>query len=278
MDTDGVDAEILYPPQRAMLTFMKSADKEAHRAGIRAYNRWLRDGFCAPDPARLIGIAQMPNAGIEVSVAELKWAVEQGFRGVALSAWPSGGDNLSPADDPFWDVAAELDVPVSIHLLLAAQQQKVSGSKQAAAALGASAFALTMPLITELIFQGVFDRFPKLRMAAVETGVGWIPHFFEMTDDRFWRNRIWAGIKLKKVPSQYFRDHWLATFIVDRNGVLQRHQVGVENMAWSTDFPHHGNDWPYSRKVMDEMFIDVAADERRKIVCDNAVRFWRLAG
>ncbi len=278
MDTDGVDAEILYPPQRAMLTFMKSADKEAHRAGIRAYNRWLRDGFCAPDPARLIGIAQMPNAGIEVSVAELKWAVEQGFRGVALSAWPSGGDNLSPADDPFWDVAAELDVPVSIHLLLAAQQQKVSGSKQAAAALGASAFALTMPLITELIFQGVFDRFPKLRMAAVETGVGWIPHFFEMTDDRFWRNRIWAGIKLKKVPSQYFRDHWLATFIVDRNGILQRHQVGVENMAWSTDFPHHGNDWPYSRKVMDEMFIDVAADERRKIVCDNAVRFWRLAG
>jgi predicted TIM-barrel fold metal-dependent hydrolase len=79
------------------------------------------------------------------------------------------------------------------------------------------------------------------------------------------------------VPSQYFRDHWLATFIVDRNGILQRHQVGVENMSWSTDFPHHGNDWPYSRKVIDEMFIDVPAEERRKIVCDNAAKFWRLA-
>ena len=276
MDTDGVDAEILYPPQRAMLTFMKSRDKAAHRAGIRAYNRWLGEEFCAADPARLVGIAQMPNAGVKAAVDELRWAKKQGFRGVAISAWPSGGDNLAADDDPFWATAADLDVPVSIHLLLAAQQQKVSGSRAAAAALGASAFALTMPLITELIFQGVFDRFPRLRMAAVETGVGWIPHFLEMTDDRFWRNRIWAGIKLEKVPSQYFRDHWLATFIVDRSGVLQRHQVGVENMAWSTDFPHHGNDWPYSRKVIDQMFIDVPADERRKIVCDNAARFWGL--
>ena len=133
-----------------------------------------------------------------------------------------------------------------------------------------------MPLITEMIFQGVFDRFPKLRMAAVETGVGWIPHFLEMTDDRYWRNRIWAGTKLKKVPSDYFRDHWLATFIVDRSGVAVRHQVGVDNMAWSTDFPHHGNDWPYSRRVIDTLFAEVPEDERRKIVCTNAARFWGL--
>lgn len=276
MDTDGVDAEVLYPPQRAMLTFMKNKDKDAQLAGIRAYNRWLGEGFCAADPTRLVGNAQMPNVGIDTSVAELKAAKKNGFRGVAISAWPSGGDNLSPADDPFWDVAAELGIPVSIHLLLAAQQVKISGSKAAAVAIGASAFSLTMPLITELIFQGVFDRFPKLRMAGIETGVGWIPHFLEMTDDRYWRNRIWAGVEIKKTPSQYFRDHWLATFIVDRSGISQRHQIGVENMAWSTDFPHHGNDWPYSRKLIDEMFTDVAADERRKIVCDNAARYWGL--
>ena len=168
-------------------------------------------------------------------------------------------------------------MPVSIHLLLAAQQTKTAGSKEAAVAIGASAFSLTMPLITEMIFQGVFDRFPKLRMAAVETGVGWIPHFLEMTDDRYWRNRHHAGVKLKKVPSEYFRDHWLATFIVDRNGISVRHQVGIDNMAWSTDFPHHGNDWPYSRKTIDALFADVPDDERRKIVCTNAARFWGLA-
>ena len=276
MDEDGVDAEMLYPPQRAMLTFMKNKDVDAHLAGIRAYDRWLKDGFCAPDPERLIGIFQIPNVGIETSVKELERAKKEGFHGAAISAWPSGGDNLRAEDDPFWDAAAELDMPVSIHLLLAAQQTKTAASKQAAVAIGATAFSLTMPLITELIFQGVFDRFPRLRMAAVETGVGWIPHFLEMTDDRWWRNRLWAGTKLKKVPSDYFRDHWLATFIVDRSGVSVRHQVGVENMAWSTDFPHHGNDWPYSRRVIDSLFGDLPEDERRKIVCTNAARFWGL--
>jgi hypothetical protein len=96
-----------------------------------------------------------------------------------------------------------------------------------------------------------------------------------MDDDRYWRNRLWAGTKTKKVPSDYFRDHWLATFIVDRNGITVRHQVGVDNMSWSTDFPHHGNDWPYSRKVIAEPFEDVPADERDKIVCTNdGARFW----
>jgi predicted TIM-barrel fold metal-dependent hydrolase len=278
MDDDGVDAEILYPPQRAVLTFMKNKDTDAHLAGIRAYNRWLKEGFCAPDPARLIGVFQIPNVGIDTSVAELERAKREGYRGVAISAWPSGGDNLSHEDDPFWSAAAQNDMPVSIHLLLAASQTKVAASKAAAVAIGAGAFSMTMPLITELIFQGVFDRFPKLRMAAVETGVGWIPHFLEMTDDRYWRNRIWTKTRLQKVPSEYFRDHWIATFMVDRNGVSVRHQVGVENMAWSTDFPHHGNDWPYSRRVIDSLFADVTEDERRKIVCDNAARFWRLNG
>ena len=276
MDEDGVDAEMLYPPQRAMLTFMRNKDTDAHLAGIRAYNRWLKDGFCAPDPTRLIGIFQTPNVGIETSVKELQRAKKEGYRGVALSAWPSGGEQLRAEDDPFWDAAAELDMPVSIHLLLAVSQTKTAASKAAAVAIGASSFSLTMPLITEMIFQGVFDRFPKLRMAAVETGVGWIPHFLEMTDDRYWRNRHHAGVKLKKVPSEYFRDHWLATFIIDRNGISVRDQVGVENMSWSTDFPHHGNDWPYSRKTIDELFSTVSSEDREKIVCTNAARYWGL--
>jgi predicted TIM-barrel fold metal-dependent hydrolase len=196
---------------------------------------------------------------------------------VALSAWPSGGDNLSPADDPFWDAAAELGMPVSIHLLLAAQQSKMGATNKGSVAIGASAFMYTMPILVEMIFQGVFDRFPKLRLALVEVGAGWIPHFLEMVDDRYWRNRHWTNTKVAKVPSQYFHDHCLATFIVDHNGVSVRHQVGISNMAWSTDFPHHGNDWPYSRRVIDSLFVNVPEDERRKIVCDNAARFWGLA-
>ena len=276
MDQDGVDAEILYPPQRAMLTFMKNQDKDAHLAGIQAYNRWLKEGFCAPDPERLIGIFQTPNVGIETSVAELRRAKKEGYKGVAISAWPSGGDNLRADDDPFWDAAAQLDMPVSIHLMLAAQQTKATASVKGTVAIGASSLMFTMPILTELIFQGVFDRFPALRVAFVEVGCGWIPHFLEMLDDRYWRNRHWTNTRLTKLPSEYFKEHCIATFITDHSGVLVRHRLGLANMAWSTDFPHHGNDWPYSRKTIDNLFANVPDDERHKIVCENAARFWRL--
>jgi predicted TIM-barrel fold metal-dependent hydrolase len=152
----------------------------------------------------------------------------------------------------------------------------MGASNKGSVAIGASAFMYTMPILVEMIFQGVFDRFPKLRLALVEVGVGWIPHFLEMVDDRYWRNRHWTKTNVKKVPSEYFHDHCLATFIVDRAGVAVRHLVGVENMAWSTDFPHHGNDWPYSRRTIESLFADVPAEERRKIVCTNAARFWGL--
>ena len=277
MDEDGVDAEMLYPPQRAMLTFMKNKDKDAHLAGIRAYNRWLKDGFCAPDPDRLIGIFQTPNVGIETSVAELKRAKKEGYRGVAISAWPSGGDILSREDDPFWDAAAELDMPVSIHLLLAAQQTKTRGVEGGRRSRSAPAPSRnTMPLITELIFQGVFDRFPKLRMAGVEVGRRLDPAL--PRDDR---RPLLAQPPPRRRQDQEGPERVLPRPLArdlhrrpQRHQV--RHQVGIENMAWSTDFPHHGNDWPYSRKTIDTLFADVPADERQKIVCTNAARFWGL--
>ena len=83
---------------------------------------------------------------------------------------------------------------------------------------------------------------------------------------------------MKKVPSHYFRDHRLATFIVDRSGVSVRHQVGIDNMAWSTDFPHHGNDWPYSRKMIDEPVRATSPPTSAGRSCaTNAAKFWGLA-
>jgi predicted TIM-barrel fold metal-dependent hydrolase len=57
---------------------------------------------------------------------------------------------------------------------------------------------------------------------------------------------------------------------------VQRRLCGIDNILWSTDYPHHGNDWPYSRKTIAEMMFDVEDEERRKIVAGNAVRWFRL--
>ena len=92
MDIDGVDAEILFPPQRTMSHFLGDDDDDFVLAGVEAYNNFLFEEFCAPDPTRLIGLAQIPSLGIDAAVDALRKAKARGAKGVLISNWPSGGD------------------------------------------------------------------------------------------------------------------------------------------------------------------------------------------
>jgi predicted TIM-barrel fold metal-dependent hydrolase len=298
MDIDGVDAEILFPPQRTVGHFLGDEDDSFVLAGIEAYNNFLWEEFCAPDRDRLIGMAQMPSTGIDDAVDALRKAKARGFKGVVTSCWPSGGDSISDADDPFWAAASDEDIPVCIHINLASRRARQSQRRaaEAAAAKGGggiyggkaakanakavaglgSVFSTVPSTIGQLIFTGTFERFPELHVAMIETGVGWIPHFLEQIDDRYWRNRSWGNIPIKEPPSFYWFRNMSATFITDRNGVANRYGVGVDNMMWSSDYPHHGNDWPYSRMTIDSMMSNIDRDERRRIVGANAARIFGL--
>src|ERR1700722_7555910 len=113
-------------------------------------------------------------------------------------------------------------------------------------------------------------------MIAVECGVGWIPHFLEHMDDHYWRNRTWTKSPLKHLPSEYFRRNWKATFIREHFAVATRHWIGVDNMMWSTDYPHHRHDWPYSRRIVEDSMGGVPEAEGRPMVCDNPRGFYCL--
>jgi predicted TIM-barrel fold metal-dependent hydrolase len=115
-----------------------------------------------------------------------------------------------------------------------------------------------------------------LHISMIETGVGWIPHLLEQMDDRYWRNRSWGNIPIQQPPSYYWYRNMSATFITDRTGITLRHAVGLDNMMWSTDYPHHGNDWPYSRMTIDAMMGHIDRGERQKILAGNAVRIFGL--
>ena len=280
MDFDGIDAEVEYPHNRTIMYLMRCKDDPDFQvAAVQAYNDWLVEDFCAADHERLVALAQIPNAGIERSLAELKRSINKGHRGVLLAAWPSGGDILSEEDDPFWALAEEMEVPINFHLAPpqpGAPPINVQNKKTGVFIGAADLFIPMARLLPNIIASGMLDRFPQLKIVAVESGVGWVPHLLEMLDDRYWRNRTWTGIQLKHQPSEYWYRNWLGTFIIDRSGVALRHRVGVENMMWSTDFPHHGNDWPYSRKLVDDMFAGVASAERHKIVAGNCARLFKL--
>jgi len=296
MDADGVWAEVLFPPQRTMSHFLGDDDDDFVLAGVEAYNNFLFEEFCAPDPNRLIGLAQIPSLGIDVAVDALRKAAARGAKGVIISNWPAGGDALSRDDDPFWAAAVDEGMPVSVHINIISRRQRAAARKAAAKrgnvlydmsseaarakAIGGMShvFSMCAGSITQVLFTGVFERFPDLRMCWIETGVGWLPHFIESLDDRYWRNRRWGDLPISEPPSFYWYRNNAASFITDRSGIALRHAVGVDNMMWSSDYPHHGNDWPYSRKVIADTMGHIPAEERAKIVGGNAARIWHLDG
>jgi predicted TIM-barrel fold metal-dependent hydrolase len=278
MDFDGVDAEFIYPSQRTMYFFMGNPDAEFHLAGVRAYNDYMAKEFCSADPERLFFLAQMPNLGAPAMIEELKRCRELGARGAIITTWPSGKDDLGPDDDEFFAAAQDMGMPVSIHINIQ-RKRNPPIRLEGPAALGQMALAGMLafpPILSELIVSGLFDRFPRLTMVGVETGVGWIPTVLENLDNFYWRNRTHTGIQLKRLPSEYFHQNFVCTFIADRVGVENRHAIGVRNMAWSTDYPHHGCDWPYSRKIAGEQLMGVPAAERYQICAGNMIRVYNL--
>jgi predicted TIM-barrel fold metal-dependent hydrolase len=279
MDVDGVDAEFIYPSQRTMFYFMGNEDRDFHRAGIQAYNDYMHEEFCAADPERLFSLVQMPNLGVDECIAEMQRCKQKGARGVIISAWPSGEDDLSREDERFFAAAAEASMPVSIHINIQRKRAAAGGSPRGVAAIGQMALSGALafpPILCELIMSGTFDRVPELKIVGVETQIGWIPSCLEHLDDFYWRNRTHTGVAIEHLPSHYFHENFLCTFIQDRFGIANRHAVGIENMAWSTDYPHHGCDWPYSRKVAGEMLGDVSQLERYLICAGNMVNLYGL--
>ena len=291
MDIDGVDAIITFPPERTIFRWLGQPDPAVSKAGVDAYNRFAQEDFAAADRTRIFPMYQIPSLGVETAVQYAKKASKAGAKGVLIGTWPNGGESMTDEDDAFWATCQDLGLPVHVHIMLESRDNLVnqrSGAQSATTGLQmkaarkraiaqyAGVFTRVTGIISQFLFTGVFERFPNLQVVFVEIGVGWLPHFLEMMDDRYWRNREWVGFDLKNEPSHYWYSNCAATFMHDHSGIKLRHSVGINNMMWSTDNPHHGNDWPYSRIVIKEMMHDVDPVERYELVAGNAARIYGL--
>lgn len=292
MDQDEVDAEVLFPAVSGQRTLDTGAlPREAYVALVRGYNDWLSQEYTAADPERLLGLAMLPVTGLEDAMDELRRvSTMPGIRGVVLHQWPNGRPLPAPEDDAFWKLAVELDVPLTAHVF-------IGGEKDAEAAWyaehppseGVTLILNWVPInwmltkggngytATQMITSGVFDRIPGLQLFFAETSIGWIPNYIEQAEDNLARHKYWAGLELPHDFGWYVRNHTHWGFQIDTYGVKYRHDIGVDRIQWSTDFPHVQCDWPHSGKVIEQQFADIPEDEKRAIVRDNALRYFRLA-
>lgn len=287
MDADGVDAAILFPAVSGQRTIDDGAvGRDAYVALIRGYNDWQSKEYCAANYDRLLGCGILPTTGVEDATAELyRLAKMPGIRTVVMHQWPNGSPRPDPViDDRFWAAAAETAMPLSIHIAFgggAAAETPPPGAQAGnwapinkllcrVDANGASFSAM------QLITSGIFDRYPALKFAYAEAGASWVPFFAESADTNYVRHRWHAGIKLDNLPSYYIKNHFLWGIQDDYAAIRIRHEIGIGNIAWSTDFPHAASDWPASMPLVNRMFAGVPEAEKRAICAGNAVRFYRL--
>jgi predicted TIM-barrel fold metal-dependent hydrolase len=281
MDQDGVDASVLFPslPGLGGEAFTVMPDPALRRACIRAYNDWLAEEFCAADPDRLIGLGIVPFIHVDEAIDELRHIARLGLRGVSLPAWPEtiGGKPLAaPAYEPFWAAVAEIGLPVNFHIASGRLPLQLTPATTQAEVFVTMAPASNAALLMGLLWSGLLERFPTLKIVSVESGAGWLLYFLERADVVYKRHRFWTKSTLKEPPRFYFDRQCYAAFLEDHGAVFARHQIGIGNLLWECDYPHSDTTWPYSRKFIAEQFKDVPEAERQQIVAGNAARLYGL--
>jgi predicted TIM-barrel fold metal-dependent hydrolase len=283
MDLDGIAAAIIYPTVGLGGALAFTDDREMQLACVRAYNDWLVEDFCGRGEGRLFGLAILPVTGVDDTIAEAQDAMKKGHRGVILSRWPNGSQRPEPVDDRFWAMAADSNLPVTVHFGPEFGPTIIKGEGMGPDQLGLGTLSkcgvTSIPVLDTMLGQAIAERFPKLKILFSECNIGWIPSYLEQADDRWLHYRFYTGKEhLKLTPSQQWRRNYWASFMCDRFGIEMRDYIGVDRIMWSTDFPHGGHEWPNSRNQIDRLFRGVPEEDTRMILHDNAANFYRLTG
>jgi predicted TIM-barrel fold metal-dependent hydrolase len=278
MDVDGVDVEVLYSEVSA---FRYISDvKEGLTETVRAFNDTLRD-FAEADPRRLIVSYQIPIHDIDLAVTEVERVVTLGAKSLQLPVFPNELGQLDYYDDrykPLFATIEETGLPICCHIGLKTSLDDVARRDPTP---NKGVMVPLTPLMTAEAFGmwimgGVFEQFPDLKVVFVEPGLTWVAWWLDIVDDMM-KRQGYEFPAITELPSTYFHRNIFLTFI-DESLALQRLRdvLGTQNMMWSTDFPHPVTSWPHSRKIVDEQFVGIPAEERAAMVRENAERVWAL--
>lgn len=283
MDRDGADASIMYGPTDPMAI----ADPELRRRCYEAYNDWLAD-FCAAKPNRLIGVAQLSMEDPQSARDELqRLAKRGGLRHVNILASRAKPPVYDDAWEAFWALAEEVGIPIGFHLAVLVKKTRLDEENRGAANLiiaTASRYAQEPPGIqllepmTGLIFAGVLDRHPRVKIVMAEAGLAWVPSMIQGLD--IWYERTRDGRRLtgdgpislpEMVPSEYFHRQIWISFVDDPLGVKMVGSVlDADKVMFGSDYPHPASTWPDSQGIIQKYQQSLSAELRQKIFRDNA--------
>ena len=277
MDLDGIDAAFLYPSIGLFSGAVE--DPKLAAAMCRAYNRWLAD-YCSPYPDRLFGVAMLPMQSIDFAIEEMRYArTTLGMRGGFLRPNPYNGKMLHHPDyGPFWAEAQELDFAIGLHEGASGGMPTVGVDRfEGRGARHIISHTMEMMLAClSVIWGGVCDRFPRVRVAFLESGGGWIAPWLDRMDRHF-DDQGFNDSGLSTRPSELFqRNCWISFEPVEGNLSVLADYIGPHKILWATDYPHADGFFPGAPDMIARR-PELSAETKRQILAGGAMGYYKLA-
>ncbi len=272
-DVDGVSGEVLYATYAMQLYQMQ--DAELQEATFHTYNGWLVE-MCGHAPGRIKGLALISVYNVDNAVKALQHWCTRGLCGAMIANVPPEGTEYTDAlYDPFWSAAEDIGVPISIHTLTSNRKVNHRFAREVRGAASYPENPLEVMLtLGDMLTSPLFDRHPRLKIVLAEADTGWLPWLLERVNRGHERYAKQNGIHTELKPSEYFKRNVMAAFIQDRVGVYTREFTGVDNLMWSSDYPHTDTTWPRSRQSIARDFEGVSEADRIKMTCTNAAKLY----
>jgi len=282
MDTEGIDAVVLYPSIGLYAPYLPELDPKGAAAACRAYNDWIA-GYCATYQSRLAGVGIAPLADVTLAVDAARHAAELGLPGVMVRPNHVYGRSLGAIDyDPLYDVLEETGLVLAVHEGLGVRGAPTIGrdvSERFAVRHAMSHPMEQMAAMASLMLEGALERHPAMRVAFLESGTGWLPYWLARLDGHaeWMHDTETAG--LSSLPSEYFaRQCMISTDPDDPLAAWTVSQVGADHVVWASDFPHPDALYPdaVSSFLKEAAEHGLDGDDLEAVLWDTPVRFYRL--
>ncbi len=282
LDEWGVDMGLVFPT--IGILWDKEDDPELAMAYARAYNNWQWD-FAKPALDRILPVAHVPLYDVDLAYQELKRCLDLGFKGMFMAPEPVCGKRPSHPDfDPIWQLLTDADLPICVHLIVrfnrvvnlsnTAWWDITKESPDTVFSFGLGGTMQLIPAVAALVCDGLFERHPKLKVAIVESGAGYVRYLMDRLDEKY--ERFQAASCLSRPPSEYIRENFW--FVMDPSEAsidAQCDLVGEDKFLWGSDYPHVDS----HMTAMDEVKAALApmSEHRRNLVMgENARKLFAL--
>jgi predicted TIM-barrel fold metal-dependent hydrolase len=304
MDRAGVLASMCFPsfPRFCGQVFNEAEDRELALLCVQAYNDWMIEEWCGNAPGRYIPLTLIPLWDPVLAAAEVRRNAERGSTAVAFSENPAML-RLPTIQDPggHWDplmaACEETDTVLCMHIGSSSKRLTMSDESPMLVTMSWGPPLLIAGAMIEWIFSPVVRKFPGIKVALAEGGIGWMPFFLEKAAQVVEKHQFWiangdvrhdslsgrvevderAAIDLEGFSvMEKFRQHIYGCFIDDVHGVRNLDAIGYDNVMIETDYPHSDSTWPNCLEHAQKQLAGISAENRHKIMRGNAERLFRF--